>query len=104
MMGEPPKINVSWFISPKELVGLDEMVRAALWLCWQPIDTAPKDGTQILLWDPDSRSANVGYWTDQYTKPFHALVRGDDANWDGGPEPIFDATHWMPLTAPRDVK
>lgn len=69
---------------------------------WQPIDTAPKDGTPILLWDAESKSVNVGYWLDRYTQPFHALVRGEDANWcdDGGANPIFNATHWMPLPDP----
>lgn len=68
---------------------------------WQPIATVPQDGTCLLLLDMGG-NVNVGYWCQQYTEPFHAVVRGDDANWDddGGTNPIFNATHWMPLPPP----
>jgi len=67
---------------------------------WLDIATAPKDGRAVLLWD--GASVSVGYWTNSHTKPWHGLVAGEDANWsdDGGPKPILDATHWMPLPAP----
>jgi hypothetical protein len=56
---------------------------------WQPIETAPKDGTKIDLWHKD------GY-------------RVADCRWDiktklwftDGPFPDdSDVTHWMPLPA-----
>lgn len=61
---------------------------------WQPIETAPKDGADVLL-----------YW--QYTYHgdkdiTHGIELGfyGDGQWDCG-EPISDAiiTHWMPLPA-----
>jgi len=53
---------------------------------WQPIETAPKDGTLILL--SRKHSMVVGYWNDEWeTWKFHI---------DG----LFNsATHWQPLPA-----
>lgn len=52
-------------------------------MTWQTMDTAPKDGTEILLWDIKN-FAIVGYWhrvADHWTSGDYALV----------------PTHWMPL-------
>jgi hypothetical protein len=52
---------------------------------WQPIETAPKDGTDILVWEGGS----VGtVWFSQ--------VFGE---WLG---PYPDFTHWMPLPDPPE--
>jgi hypothetical protein len=69
---------------------------------WQPIETAPKDGRAILLLPLHGFTATVGRWDDRYTRQWHALVAGEDANWSdlGGRDPIFDASHWMPLPEP----
>jgi hypothetical protein len=62
---------------------------------WQPIETAPKDGTFIL-----------GYYAD---RPWlWDIVQWDagylgGAWWGGGHEndgPLFPPTHWMPLPDP----
>lgn len=68
---------------------------------WRPLDTAPHDGTAILLFSPDAADPQVmiGFWTD----------------WDGDTEPgswtdawtmqEIDAwpTHWLPLPpAPQE--
>lgn len=57
---------------------------------WQPIETAPKDGTEILVFDDGAYI--VTPW-----------IEGDDQSgwWDNGfmdPPP----THWMPLPAPPE--
>ena len=61
---------------------------------WQPIETAPKDGTQILLWirgiEPRPR---IGYWAE----------RGCDSGWYGlQSQHAYGVivTHWMPLPGP----
>lgn len=60
---------------------------------WQPIETAPKDGTRILLHDANSAAkrqpinTTVGsWWSDKYRNhwfPDHGFVN--------------KPTHWMPL-------
>lgn len=60
---------------------------------WQPIETAPKDGTDILLaaWEDDGSywNATGSWWIDRF---FFFYGSGND--------PImldFAPTHWMPL-------
>jgi hypothetical protein len=60
---------------------------------WQPIETAPKDGTTVLLFDPANeeieRGVDVGFF---HGGVFEWLWSRDACN--GNP------THWMPLPAP----
>jgi hypothetical protein len=57
---------------------------------WQPIETAPKDGTRVLLcvvgpWTADAREYyHLASWCVDYWQPFIPN------NW----------THWMPLPEP----
>lgn len=77
---------------------------------WQPIETAPKDGTVIDLWHEEfDRQADM-YWG----KPEHCCGEYGqycDSDWHSEPEgwvcsavnqAIFadGYTHWMPLPAP----
>jgi len=55
---------------------------------WQPIETAPRDGTELLLVDPTGRR-EVGFWSREGLRwsVFYAVAQ---------------PTHWMPLPeAPR---
>ena len=58
---------------------------------WQPINTAPMDGSAVLLW------------------PWNGMVAGDARmgswngySWDDGDfhDDMGDMTHWMPLPSP----
>lgn len=86
---------------------------------WQPIDTAPKDGTEVILYgpSPDGPRVTAGFWL----QPDPPVVGdcggecrcpeyGDDVEpfWcmmhsayfmsnDGGFCPPWDATHWQPM-------
>ena len=55
---------------------------------WQPIDTAPRDGTNILTWD--GHSISIACWLD---------IMGD---WWGDDDCALCSTptHWMPLPQP----
>lgn len=81
---------------------------------WKPIETAPKDGTPILLWGgrPDSSSDFIGFDTNTSTFPSETVVgwweeyRPGAGEWrycsyDSG---IYgeweDPTHWTPLPEP----
>ena len=55
---------------------------------WQPIETAPRDGTEILLWED---GYILGSWVEEY---------GYFADPDGHLWKNRQPTHWMPLPAP----
>ncbi len=76
---------------------------------WQPIETAPKDGTDVML--SNGKSVSVGSWLHQ--EPVIRERRDLDGryidqdefdgfegwvDWGGGMQPA--PTHWMPLPPP----
>jgi hypothetical protein len=60
---------------------------------WQPIETAPKDGMQILIYDPLCGIQQVGF---DITGSKMGLTDAWIAD-DGG---TYLPTHWMPLPDP----
>ena len=68
---------------------------------WQPIETAPKDGTYVDLWGQRN-------WDYSYGRSIHCRYRDypDAPGWffEKGPHRIitqvYDPTHWMPLPKP----
>ena len=65
---------------------------------WQPIETAPKDGTRVLVfchWGVD-----IAQWNqDSYIrkpKPYWSYRRSSSK----GADRRFPPTHWMPLPEP----
>ena len=72
------------------LVG-PSLAAASLSRNWQPIETAPKDGTHILLSD-GSDIVVVGEWYDRSGTPCWTV------SWDGNE--FDDASFWMPLPEP----
>ena len=60
---------------------------------WQPIETAPKDATCVLLYDGDGTDPTVCFW--------HA-IQGWTVRWDH--EPFEAPTHWQPLPSPPESK
>jgi hypothetical protein len=64
---------------------------------WQPIETAPRDGTAILGcqgWCIEVTAYHKG------TKPYHRKEAWVVANDDEGYAQDFQPTHWMPLPNP----
>lgn len=61
-------------------------------MSWQPIETAPKDGTDVLLWVVDGArgwaSLEVGFYEhDEWFAPDYRPIELY----------AYRATHWMPL-------
>ena len=84
----------------RELEAERDKLRAAQ--AWQPIETAPKDGTVIDLWDADWKRRIVGaswachYWMNG--KPQREPSWGpDDRDGPFCSRPTHWMTHWMPL-------
>lgn len=57
---------------------------------WQPIDTAPKDGTSILGYD--DHDMNIVYWS---FSGWNLVCAGSYAEYTD-----WDPTHWMALPDP----
>ena len=64
---------------------------------WQPIATAPKDGTEILLFSQPAPALPpeyaVAYWDDE-----------DEEWYWNKPKRFICPTHWKPLTNPTDIE
>lgn len=66
---------------------------------WRPIESAPKDGSNVLIIAASAYSpeARVGWWNDGwcfYSRP--------DRFWAAGVTGMVEATHWMPLPPPPE--
>lgn len=62
---------------------------------WLPIESAPEDGTEILVWD--GRGITSVRWHFSGWSLVYCGWRAEDGDFDG-------ATHWMPLPAPPEVE
>lgn len=83
---------------------------------WQPIETAPKDGTTVLLYGliyQEHKSMAVGKWIDESydelveverkgNRVISEWVKQDRGHWDAAG--MYDPTHWMPPPAPPDME
>ncbi len=68
---------------------------------WRSIDSAPKDGTNVLLIGRYTDGPRIGYWVDSPGKPFS--YTGWTTGWetanghDVGYDPIHKPSHWLPI-------
>ena len=61
---------------------------------WRAIETAPKDGSWVLVWRPHSTVPFVARYDEQYA-----------AFEDTFGDHVYHATHWMPLPSqPEETK
>ena len=70
---------------------------------WLPIETAPKDGTSILVWPPTwtGKAASIAKWDeDRYSKNPRPYWLRDDAFNRVTISREKPPTHWMPLPPP----
>ena len=78
-----------------ELARENARLRAAM--AWQPIETAPRDGTNIMLWHKVWKCPVSAFYGETYRKDCPWTQTTNTTIW---PEEAF--THWMPLpTAPE---
>lgn len=79
----------------ERMAALDRIENLEAVMKWQPIETAPRDGTEILLW------GKIG--TDRFldkAKPYPLIGKffnGGDKGWFVSHTSAVSATHWMPL-------
>ena len=68
---------------------------------WQPIETAPKDGTRVMAYWPDcygnNAAAQVESWFGPWSKGNAKMTWQSAFEWDDGHN---SPTHWRPLPAP----
>lgn len=79
-------------------------------MTWQPIDTAPKDGTDVLLWRPgfgalDGWIVIGSYREDENLSEWGKLWLENDYNEfsTGYASTPIKATHWQPLPEPPEA-
>ena len=71
-------------------------------MTWQPIKTAPRDGTPVLIWSPDASAHGISL-----AQFIEFEGDPDDGGWQdfwSDTSVIIDAepTHWMPLPEPPE--
>lgn len=68
---------------------------------WQPIETAPKDRTRILVLAAKSYSKSTSHMAMRMEVDFWHNTKSDGYNGYGHFNgEFYPATHWMPLPAP----
>jgi hypothetical protein len=66
---------------------------------WRPIETAPKDGTAILIWPTkrefNQRNDNLISYVVRWNDREQGWIEAEGEEYDS-----FSPTHWMPLPEP----
>jgi hypothetical protein len=68
-------------------------------MTWQPIETAPRDGTRVLVW---GRHESRGYAEGVSVAVPSAWTASHNV-WAAHGGLVHGATHWMPLPEPPQV-
>lgn len=76
---------------------------------WQPIESAPKDGTEILVWHKDwaeehesPTGVSIGFYSDKYEWVVSLFINDGAIDWDS--MNWAKPTHWRPIIGPRKNK
>ena len=73
---------------------------------WQPIETAPKDGTYVLVCNHDAGVSWIAEYVERYTsgyrpeQPWHSVMLNHRHAKKRYPSTV--PTHWMPLPSPPE--
>jgi len=68
---------------------------------WRDIESAPRDGTAVLVYEPAEKSMAVGWWEDHYVWVSPGAWITDYARSD---TPVWRPTHWQPLPSPPETE
>jgi hypothetical protein len=74
----------------------NKRLRAALQ--WQPIETAPRDGTEVLAWGTLHE-----YGEDDGEQPQHLVAVWIETGWYSPTLGHWEPTHWMHLPPPPEL-
>jgi len=67
---------------------------------WQPIDTAPKDGTNILMWNGDEIQVCSWHCPGIFDNDRFYWAHGDILNKYNSKQELYAPTYWQPLPEP----
>lgn len=70
---------------------------------WQPIETAPRDGTRVRILSADGAEEDNVYWSEERYCILGAPQGSRGPGWvstEAGNLPIDPPTHWQPLPRP----
>lgn len=71
---------------------------------WQPISSAPRDGTCVLLGRFTNGKAQIDHNGKMAVDYWHSRDVHDFEGWGKFNSRYWPATHWMPLPARPDVE
>jgi hypothetical protein len=73
---------------------------------WQPIETAPKDGTEFLAYDKRTKKMDVCHWIGRPMNwPSQVQMDGEYGPYeDQFGHSWRDISHWMPLPPPPAIE
>lgn len=67
---------------------------------WQPIETAPKDGRDLLIFDKFHKTAVIAFYREDGRSPGKYGKFVWQLHDEGGSLAEQSITHWMPLPSP----
>jgi hypothetical protein len=83
-------------------------------MMWRPIETAPKDGTRVLLYwpsyaydegDDGEPLIDIGWYTENPRGPWRYFTNTGEQDCYGLADSSHQPTHWMPLPpSPPDME
>ena len=89
--GQSAQPSGRWWHETELKIGV-KYIRADLVPQWQPIETAPKDGTEILTIRSNGYIRNAKWYDNPFGRK-DTVIDDADGKW-------WSVTHWMPLPSP----